>query len=225
MLVINKAAKRYENGRGITDISYKLERGTIYSLIGPNGSGKTTLVKCIAGMQNLSSGTIELNGCSTLRRDIKADIGYALEEHDIYPDMTIYELLDLVNEVKYQGAFGEQVDSLLKAFELWEHRHMLYEKGSYGMKKKTGICISLLGNPELILLDEPTNGIDTKGIITLKKEILRAKENASIVLITSHVLDFVGQVADWNLFLKEGKIVSCLGKNVNLETEYERLYF
>lgn len=225
MLIMNKATKKYDNGRGITDISYTLDRGKIYSLIGPNGSGKTTLVKCIAGMLNLSSGTIELNGYNTLRRDIKAEIGYALEEQDVYPDMTIYELLDLVNEIKYQGEFREQVDSLLKSFELWEHRHMLYEKCSYGMKKKTGVCISFLGNPTLILLDEPTNGIDTKGIITLKKEILRAKENESIVLITSHVLDFVRKVADWNLFLKEGKIASCLGNDVNLEMEYEQLYF
>lgn len=224
MLIMENVVKNYDNTHGIFDINLTLQEGKVYSVIGPNGSGKTTLIKSMAGMMSVSDGKIELDGINTILRCAKAKIGYAIDENGSYPNMSIYEILDMANEIKFNGNYQFQMEELLQKFSLWESRHLLYKKCSLGMKKKLGLCISFLGNPSLILLDEPTNGIDTKGIICLKKTILEAKENTSTIVITSHVLDFVKQVADENIFLKNGRICCIYNKNTELEQEYERLY-
>ncbi len=224
MLIMDKVMKRYDDSRGIFDINLTLREGNVYSVIGPNGSGKTTLIKSMAGMVNLTDGSVEINGVNTLLRSAKSKIGYALDEDGSYPNMTLLELLNLANDIKFNGKYRTQVEELLKKFSLWDSKTILYKKCSLGMKKKLALCLSFLGEPSLILLDEPTNGIDTKGIICLKKEIIEAKKNSSIVVVTSHVLDFVGQVADENIFLKQGKICCVVDRNTELEKTYERLY-
>jgi len=224
MLIMDKVTKRYDDTHGIFDISLKLEQEKVYSVIGPNGSGKTTMLRSMAGMTNITGGSISIDGENTMLRATKRRIGYAMDGDECYPDCTLYELLQIANEIKFNGGFAGQMEELLRAFSLWENRNMLYRKCSLGMKKKMSLCLSLLGNPPLILLDEPTNGVDTKGIIALKKEIQQAKQNNSIIVVTSHVLDFVGQIADENIFIKEGKICCVVDRHKDLETIYEEIY-
>ena len=224
MLIMDKVTKKYDDTHGIFDISLKLEKGKVYSVIGPNGSGKTTMIKSMAGMINITSGNITISGENTMLRQTKRLIGYAMDEEGSYPDFTLYEILHLANDIKFNGENEEQIEELLQTFSLWDNKNMLYTKCSLGMKKKLSLCLSFLGNPSLILLDEPTNGVDTKGIISLKKQIQQAKQKEAIVVVTSHVLDFVGQIADENIFIHEGKICCVVDGHNDLEKIYEQIY-
>ena len=224
MLSVENLTKKYDKKHGINSISLNMEAGKVYSVIGPNGSGKTTLINSIAGLLKPDSGKILLNGEPTIFRSSKVNIGYALDEHDTYPDMTLIEMLQMIDEIKYNSSNNAQIEQLLTDFGLWNERYKLFKECSLGMKKKLGICISFLVNPPLILLDEPTNGIDTMGVIMLKKEILEAKENGSTVIVTSHILDFVDKVADMSFFLKDGELVKAVGNDKPLENVYKMLY-
>lgn len=223
-LELHEVTKRYRDEDGIKDITLTLESSRVYSVIGPNGSGKTTLLKSIIGLLRIDKGEILLDGENTRLRICKQKIGYSVDEQEVYPNMTILELLNMVREIKYQGAYADEQTELLEAFELWKYRNRLFQQCSLGMKKKVSIVISLLGNPPLILLDEPTNGVDTNGIITLKKYLIQAKEKGSIVLLACHVLDFIKSVSDENIFLKNGNIVKITGNEKNLDVLYEKLY-
>lgn len=224
MLIMDKVTKKYDDTHGIFDINLKFNNGKVYSVIGPNGSGKTTMIKSMAGMTNITAGTISIDGENTMFRQTKKRIGYAMDEEGCYPNFTMYEILQIANDVKFHGEYTNQIDELLQEFSLWENKNMLYTKCSLGMKKKISLCLSFLGNPSLLLLDEPTNGVDTKGIISLKKQIEQFKKRGAIVVVTSHVLDFVGKIADENIFIKSGR-VCCVEDNHNdLEKIYERIY-
>lgn len=224
MLIMDKVTKKYDNTHGIFDINLNLMKGNVYSVIGPNGSGKTTMIKSMAGMTNITAGTISIDGENTMLRQTKKQIGYAMDEEGCYPNFAIYEILQIANDVKFRGEYANQIDELLQEFSLWENKNMLYTKCSLGMKKKISLCLSFLGNPSLLLLDEPTNGVDTKGIISLKKQIEQAKKREAIIVVTSHVLDFVGKIADENIFIKEGKICCVVDRHNDLEMIYERIY-
>ena len=224
MLIMDKVTKKYDDIHGIFDINLKLKKGNVYSVIGPNGSGKTTLIKSMAGMTNITAGTILLDDENTMLRQTKKQIGYAIDEEGCYPNFTLYEIMQLANDIKYHGEYANQIRELLQEFSLWENKNMLYTKCSLGMKKKLSLCLSFLGTPSLILLDEPTNGVDTKGIITLKKQIEQAKKREAILVVTSHVLDFVGKIADENIFINAGKICCVVDSHDDLEKIYERIY-
>ena len=221
---MDNVTKQYDDTHGIFDVSLKLEKGKVYSVIGPNGSGKTTMLMSMAGMTNLTCGSILIDGENTMARSAKRLIGYAMDSDGSYPDYTLFDLLHMANDIKFNGEFSEQAEELLQAFSLWDNRNMLYRKCSLGMKKKISLCLSLLGTPPLILLDEPTNGVDTKGIIALKKEIQQAKQNNSVIVVTSHVLDFVAQIADENIFIKDGKLCCVVDRHNHLESIYESIY-
>lgn len=111
-----------------------------------------------------------------------------------YEDMTIYEILDFVSEIKYNRKYTQEINQFLDDFQLFQERNRLIKKLSLGMKKKLSIIMALIGNPELIVLDEPTNGIDTLGLMMLKKNLGFLSKNGSIVILTSHVLDFVESI-------------------------------
>lgn len=224
MLIMDKVTKKYDDKHGIFDISLNFNNGKVYSVIGPNGSGKTTMIKCMAGMTNITAGTVSIDGENTMLRQTKKQIGYAMDEEGCYPNFTIYEILQIANDVKFHGEYTNQIAELLQAYSLWENKNMLYSKCSLGMRKKMSLCLSFLGNPSLLLLDEPTNGVDTKGIITLKKQIEQVKKRGTIVVVTSHVLDFVGKIADENIFIKGGKICYVADTQNDLEKIYERIY-
>ena len=222
MLEIRNLTKRYKNNKGIFDINYSFEEGKVYALVGPNGSGKTTLIQMIAGISDPLSGTVELAGNSTMARSCKKEIGYALKFTNDYTKQTIYQFLTMVCEIKYKGKYTDEIDRYLKDFELTGDGNTRIADCSLGKKKKVGIITSFIGLPTLIILDEPTNGLDTTGLIQLKRYIEKAKESRHIVIVSSHVLDFVDAIMDKVIFLKEGRIASCDGSST--EEQYRRLY-
>ena len=229
MMIINGMTKKYGNNRGIMDFSLQCEKGEVISLIGPNGSGKSTSLKGIAGLIKLQKGSVSLDGKLTYLPETKKQIGYLPEELQFANNMTGYEILEMVNVLKYENFYGteeEQIQKMMKDFDLWEHRHVKIKFYSVGMLKKIGIIVALLGFPKLIILDEPTNGVDTKGIITLKAYIKEAKEKGCISIVSSHILDFISTISTKNIFLKYGHVERIVqnSEDVNLEKVYKDLY-
>lgn len=226
-LEVKNVTKLYHKGNGINDLSISLKPGEITAFIGPNGVGKTTLVKAVAGLTRISSGEIMLSGISTLKREGRAKIGYMQDDLGFYDKMTVYEVLDFVCEVKFDGRYQEEIDDYLKKYDLWEKRNVLIHRLSMGMKKKLSIIMALLGRPELMIFDEPTNGVDTFGIIRLKNDLIESASQNSIVIVTSHVLDWVEKLCTRCVFLKAGAIEKdiCLQNGGwDLENEFEMIY-
>lgn len=226
-LIIDNVTKLYDQNHGIRSISTIINPCEITAIIGPNGVGKTTLVKCIAGLLPVSQGEILLSGISTSSRVCKPQIGYMQNDLDFYQKMTVYEILDFICNIKYSGEFHDEIISYLKKYNLYDQRNSYINELSMGMKKKLSIIIALIGTPKLILMDEPTNGVDTYGILQLKEDLSNCRDNGSIIIITSHVLDFLEKICSRCIFLKNGMIsqdIQLTDKKWDLENIYENIY-
>ncbi|WP_069648899.1 ABC transporter ATP-binding protein [Caloranaerobacter ferrireducens] len=227
MLKVREVSKIYENGRGIQDFTLDANQGEVICLVGPNGAGKTTIIKMLAGVMKSDSGMCAIDAIPTVDVNAKFKIGYLPENVFVYNKLTVYSFLRFVATMKEITNFEKEIKRFLFEFELWEYRDEPIKKLSMGMKKKIGIIIAFLGYPSLIILDEPTNGLDTKGIIFLKNEIKKAKEEGCIIVISSHILDFVKHIGSKFIFIKSGKIVRQVSafEGIDLEEIYSVLYF
>lgn len=226
-LTIDHATALYDKSHGIQSITAAIDCGEITAIIGPNGAGKTTLMKAIAGLMPVSEGEILLSGLSTASRMCKPQIGYTQDNLDFYEKMTVFEVLDFICQIKYCGKFREEIEPYLKSYELFEQRNSYINALSMGMKRKLSIIMALIGTPQLILMDEPTNGIDTYGILQLKNDLSRCVQEGSAVIVTSHVLDFLEKICARCIFLKDGVIardIRITDSNFNLDNIYQEIY-
>lgn len=226
-LIIDNVTKLYDKNHGIKSISTIIESGEITALIGPNGVGKTTLVKSIAGLLPITKGSILLSGIRTSDRSCRSKIGYMQNSLSFYDNISIYEVLDFICKIKYADKYHEQIDIYLNNYNLYEYRNSLIRELSIGMKNKLAIIMALIGTPQLILLDEPTNGVDTYGIMRLKEDLIKCSNKGCIIIVTSHVLDFLEKICSRYIFLKDGIIVHDTLFNdckSELEHMYEQLY-
>lgn len=224
-LEISNVTKLYDNKCGIKNVSVNINKGELIAFIGPNGAGKSTLVKIIAGLIKNLEGEVKLNGVSTTEPINKKSIGYMQDDLSFYEKMTVYEILYFICEIKYRGSYYNTIDDYLIRYDLYDKRNTYINKLSFGMQRKLSIVMSLIGNNRLIVLDEPTNGVDTAGILQLKHDLKRYVEKGSIVLITSHVLDWIEKICTRCIFLKSGEIVQDVQVGtVILEDEYEKIY-
>ena len=226
MLDIKNVSKKFDASTGIEDLDICLEEGRIYAFVGPNGAGKTTLIKCMAGLLSPGLGSILLNGTPTLKRETKRYIGYAIDSEDAYPKLKLIDLLDVISRLKFDIVDREEIKYYLERYELAESSNRFFSKLSMGTKKKAEMIMSFMGDPDLILLDEPTNGVDATGIIRIKEDILTAKKRGAIVVITSHMLDFLVKVADVCYFMDKGRLVDKVEvtEDSNLEETYKEIY-
>lgn len=226
-LIINNVTKLYDKEHGIKSISTVISSGEITAFIGPNGAGKTTLVNSIAGLTLITEGTITLSGIDTSSRICKSEIGYMQNDLSFYDKITVYEVLDFICKVKFSGKYREEIDSYLQKYNLYEQRNSFIYELSLGMKRKLSIIMALIGTPKLILLDEPTNGVDTYGIIQFKEDLITCSHRGSIIIVTSHVLDLLEKICSRCIFLKNGAIAKDIllkQNNLCLENIYEELY-
>lgn len=224
-LVISNVTKIYENKCGIRNISANIKAGEIVAIIGPNGSGKSTLVRTIAGLVKCSAGEVTLNDVVTGEPSCKSLIGYMQENLQFYDKLTVYEILDFICKVKYRGKYHEKIDDFLVKYDLFDKRNTYINKLSLGMKRKLSIAMALIGENELIILDEPTNGVDTAGILKLKHDLSKYASEGKIVIVTSHMLDWIEKMCTRCIFLKDGYIVQDENvQNIELEKIYEKLF-
>lgn len=197
---LNKTYKKQEVNK---KISMKVPQSSIYCLLGPNGAGKSTLLKMLTGMINPTSGEVVYNGKLLSRNDL-LEIGALIEQPPIYENLTARENLK-VRTLLYNLP-DSRIEEVLKIVNLTDTANKKAGKFSIGMKQRLGIAIALLNNPNLLILDEPTNGLDPIGIGELRELIKSFPQKGITVILSSHMLSEVVQIADYIGIIANGQL-------------------
>ena len=202
----------------LNGLDLNIKEGGIFAVLGPNGSGKTTLIKCLLGMVIPNEGSITYNGESVLRKwDYRNDLNYLPQIANFPPNLTVVELIEMVKNLRPKQS-NEQ--DLIKLFGLTDSLQKKLGNLSGGTKQKVNIVLTFMFDSNLIILDEPTNGLDPIALIHLKELILKEKAKGKTILITTHIMSFVDEMADEIVFILDGKIyfkgsVDALKKETN----------
>lgn len=212
--------KKYKNQLVLDKVSIKVPEGKVYGLLGPNGAGKSTLLKLISQVIRPDSGQIYYKNKPIENKDL-LEIGAIIENPAIYPNLTAYENLEILTTLL--AIDKGRIDHVLKLVGLDKTGNKLSKDFSLGMKQRLGIAMALINNPKLLILDEPTNGLDPVGISELR-ELIRSfsKENISVIL-SSHILSEVDQVADRIGIINEGRL-SYEKDKTNDQAELEEIF-
>ena len=211
MIEIQHVTKRYGDKLAVNDASFTIREGEILGFLGRNGAGKTTTMNIITGYISASSGTVTLDGYDILAnpREVKRRIGYLPEIPPLYPDMTVNEYLRFVCAIKdvRHNRVKSHLDDITSLVGLEEVRGRLIRNLSKGYRQRVGMAQALVGNPEVVILDEPTVGLDPKQILEVRRLIRQLGENHTIVL-SSHILPEVADVCDRLVIIHQGRIVA-----------------
>lgn len=205
-IIVKNYTKKIANDVILDDINYTFRAGVVYGIKGKNGSGKTMLLRAISGLISSTSGYVEVDG-KIIGKDCSfpPDIGILIEKPGFLDwlsgEENLYELSQIRNKIG-----KKEIDSILKTFGLYEERKKKYRKYSLGMKQKIGLCSAFMENPDIILLDEPTNALDEQAVNTLRAQIEVAKKRGAVIIVTSHDLDELNTVADEILVMKRGHL-------------------
>ena len=215
VLETNSLTKKYNKFFALNNLEIHVPKGAIYGLIGKNGAGKTTLIRVLCGLQTPTSGTYSIYGVSNKERKItetRKRIGAIIEKPSICLGMTAEE--NLIEQYKVIGYPNyEHIKELLKLVRLDGTGRKLAKNFSLGMKQRLGLAIALAGNPDILILDEPINGLDPEGIIEIRELILKLnKEKGITFLISSHYLDELSKIATEYGFIDKGKIIKEISK-------------
>ena len=211
MIEVKHLTKIYGDHTAVDDLSFTIQPGKIYGLLGPNGAGKSTTMNIVTGCLAATSGTVTVNGHDIYEDPIAAKrcIGYLPEIPPLYTDMTPYEFLSFVAEAKgvaYDEA-ARQVREVMELTQISDKQDRLIKNLSKGYRQRVGIAQAMLGNPDIIILDEPTVGLDPKQIIEIRELIRMLGENRTVIL-SSHILAEVSAVCDHVLIISHGKLVA-----------------
>lgn len=207
-------SKKYGNVRALEQVSVHVKQGEIYGLIGDNGAGKTTLLKTLAGHIWPSDGELRLFGEYEETKLLKCRrrIGAMIEEPGFFPNLSVKQNMEYYRILK--GIPGkEKIGETLKLMEIWNRRDSKCSALSMGMKQRLGLAIAMLGEPEMLILDEPINGLDPSGIVEFRNLLLRLnKEKNVTIMLSSHILSELQQTADIFGFLHKGRMLEEIGK-------------
>ncbi len=211
MIEVRNLTKKYGQNLAVDNISFDIEPGKIYGLLGPNGAGKSTTMNIITGCLAATEGSVKINGYDIYDQPLQAKkcIGYLPEIPPLYTDMTPYEYLMFVAEAKgveYEATF-RQVREAMELTELEDVKDRLIRNLSKGYRQRVGIAQAMLGNPDIIILDEPTVGLDPKQIIEIR-DLIRMLGETKTVILSSHILAEVSAVCEQVIIISHGKIVA-----------------
>lgn len=208
MLTIENLHKRYGNFEALKGINLNIDKG-IFGLLGPNGAGKTTLMKCIATLINDFKGTIDYEGINwhvSKDSDIKSLIGYLPQKFSIYKHLTIDEALQHIQILKRNTFDMQEINNILEKVNLESYRNKKIKELSGGMLRRVGIAQAVIGSPRILIIDEPTAGLDPMERIRFRSLISSiSKEN--IVIISTHIVEDLDAIADSIAFIKNGSII------------------
>jgi Cu-processing system ATP-binding protein len=224
MIRIEKIQKKFKKLKVLDTINATFKNGQVVSLIGPNGSGKTTLIKCILGMVKANSGTIHVNG-KQINGDplYRGNIGY-MPQIGRYPDnMKVGQLFNMMKKIRMIPETKLDTDLLVK-FNLVSIFEKPMRTLSGGTRQKVSAALAFYFNPDILILDEPTAGLDPLSSEILKEKILEAKDRNKLILITSHILSDLDELTTHVMYLQEGRVIFL--KNIETlrkETNEERL--
>lgn len=228
ILQAHNITKSYRNFKALDDVSITLEAGHIYGFIGENGAGKTTLMRILTGLSFPTGGTYSIFG-KTDKREMQAlrrRIGSTIEEPSLYPEFSAYRNLEL-QRILLGNPDSAVCDKLLELLDLHDVRNKKVREFSTGMKQRLGIALALVGKPELLILDEPVNGLDPKNISALRMLLKKLNEERGItMLISSHILSELYLLATDYIIIHKGKIIDSLSHEQLEEScgRYVKLY-
>jgi len=202
LLQLDQLSKNYGSLKAVDQLSITLKKGNIYGLLGPNGSGKSTTLGMVLNVINPSKGSFQWYGGKLSTHQALKKIGAIIERPNFYPYMTALQNLKLICKIKQCKT--EKIQDKLELVGLWDRRNSKFRTYSLGMKQRLAIAAALVNDPELLILDEPTNGLDPEGIHQIRKLIVKIAEKGTTILLASHLLDEVEKVCNHVIVLKNG---------------------
>ena len=202
VLEIQGLSKKFGSVQAVDNLSFQVNKGDIYAVLGPNGSGKSTLLGMLLHVVIPNSGSWKWFGKPSNVHSLK-QIGAIIERPSFYPYMTAIQNLKLVCTIK--NISTKHIEDQLKQVNLYERRHDKFKTYSLGMKQRLAIASSLLNNPEILILDEPTNGLDPEGIREIRMIIQKVATRGTTIILASHLLDEVEKVCSHVLVIRKGK--------------------
>ena len=223
VIEVSHLTKRYGDHTAVSDLTFTIESGHIYGFLGPNGAGKSTTMNIMTGCLAATEGTVRINGYDIFDQpdEAKKCIGYLPEIPPVYMDSTPEEYLRFVAEAKgvKKKEISSQIEDVMAKTGITEMRRRLIRNLSKGYRQRVGIAQALLGNPEIIILDEPTVGLDPMQIIEIRT-LIKSLGKDHTVILSSHILSEVQQVCETILIISNGKLVACDSAD-NLEKMFE----
>lgn len=202
ILSIQNLNKRYGKIHAVNNLTFDIEKGSVFGILGPNGSGKTTTLSIILGVVASDSGSFSWFGEAPSPESRKR-IGAILEHPIFYPYMSAENNLKIIADIK--GVDPGDIERVLKTVELYDRKDSKFKTYSYGMKQRLAIAGALLGNPEVLIFDEPTNGLDPKGIAAIRELIIKVAKQGITIILASHLLDEVQKTCSHVLVLNKGQ--------------------
>ncbi len=205
ILEINNLSKRYGKIQAVNNLSLTVEPGNIYGILGPNGSGKTTTLGIILGVIRANSGNFKWFG-ENPRPQSRKRIGAILETPNFYTYLSAYKNLKIVADIKEIGY--DRIEPVLKLVNLYERRNDPMSNYSLGMKQRLALASSLVADPEVLVLDEPTNGLDPQGIADVREVIQKTAKEGKTIIIASHILDEIEKICTHVAVIKKGNLLA-----------------
>lgn len=211
MIEVQDLVKRYGGYLAVDHLSFSAEKGQIYGFLGPNGAGKSTTMNIMTGCLAPTSGTVIVDGMDLQQEPekVKQRIGYLPELPPLYPEMTVREYLTFAAKLKKVPRL-EQLQQVVQAMNktgLLEEQDHLIRTLSKGYRQRVGLAATLLGNPDVVILDEPTVGLDPRQILEIR-DLIRSLREEHVVILSSHILSEVSAVCDYIFILSHGKLVA-----------------
>jgi len=229
-LEIKNISKKYNDQDALINISFSLKQGDIVGFLGPNGAGKTTLMKIITSTLKQDIGDVIVFGNNTITNDIvtKNNIGYLAENNPLYNEMDVNEYLYFIAELYKTKNKKEIINSLIKKTGLENERTKKIEQLSKGFKQRVGIAASLINDPKVLILDEPTTGLDPNQLIEIRN-LIKEVGKEKIVLLSTHILQEIPKICNHIIIINQGKIVENIkmdelkNSKINLEDHFYKL--
>ena len=230
ILEVNNLSKTYKNFKAIDDISFQVNKGDIYGFLGPNGAGKSTTLRMILGLIKPNSGEIKLNGSFINFKNKKYlnNIGALIERPDFYKNLSAYQNLKILYSMSRVNN-PEIIHDVLHEVDLFDRKDDKVGSYSQGMKQRLGIAQTLLHNPQVIILDEPSNGLDPQGQADMRELILKINKDKGItVIISSHILAEIEKIANRMIVINKGQkiiegdvnsLISSLEKSLSSQSD------
>ncbi len=210
MIEISHLTKTFGKHKAVNDISFHINKGEIVGFLGPNGAGKTTTMSMITGFLSYTEGSVKVDGMEVLDYpdEVKKKIGYLPEQPPLYLDMTVYEYLDFVYQLKKADQDKQKhLKQVMDMVRITDVQGRLIRNLSKGYKQRVGLAQALIGNPEILILDEPTVGLDPKQIIEIRNVIKELGKERTVIL-SSHILPEVSAVCERVIIINKGQIVA-----------------
>ncbi|MGB5403729.1 ABC transporter ATP-binding protein [Robiginitalea sp.] len=203
ILTVTNLTKKFGHLTAVKNLSFTIEKGNVYGILGPNGSGKSTTLGVVLNVVNATSGSFSWFDGATSTHEALKKVGAIIERPNFYPYMTAVENLKLVCKIKEVPY--SRIEEKLTMVGLWERRDSKFKTFSLGMKQRLAIASALLNNPEILILDEPTNGLDPQGIHQIRELIKKIAAEGTTILLASHLLDEVEKVCSHVVILRKGE--------------------